>query len=214
MANCGIPPVNDKLISDTPADAKSFALAKKAVRACSDLSSSRAVKSNFENAGFAVSTMQVELKNGAAIERLLISSPNKDVSIRYLGNKCYVGLEQMTPNQSFQLAKIWADAHDAKPNSAYGDGLSDHVAGAWRRFFSEPPRLPVKATYHHRVYVAAYKTWPHGPYAPQRNTAFPIEPFPNVPGAAVMLSHIADCSTYISTMPHSGTCPGADYRPR
>lgn len=214
LAGCGIPPVDKTLISDTPASAESFAIAQKAVRACYGENA----LSKFRKAGFGVSTQQVKLKNGREVTRSIISSPDDDVSVLYRGNSCHVGLKNMTPSQSYQLAQIWVKAFDAKPNSAYGDGLSDHVSGAWRNFFTEPAIIPGKAAYYHRIYIAAYKTWPSGPYDPQRNIPFSIEGiFPDGQGAAVSVSHVIECKPHISTGPRSGAflpCSGPTYKPR
>ena len=76
---------------------------------------------------------------------------------------CWIGLEGVTPKQSVELAQIWVAAFDAKPNSAYGDGLSDHVSGDWYNLFTEPELFPDKTRYKHPVFIAAYKTWTHGP---------------------------------------------------
>lgn len=216
LAGCGIPPVDKTFISNTPANAKSFAIAKRAVEACSDLTNKEKVRRSFQSAGFGISVQQVVAKTGRTISRTIVTSPDKTVSVLYLGNSCYVGLESMTPNQSKQLAEIWAKAFEAEPNSAFGDGLSDHVSGAWRRFFTEPYRIPDKAAYSHRIYISAYKTWPHGPYDPQRNVGFTIPEFPKKPGAAVGLNHVIECRPQVQTGPSSGVflpCSGPEYNP-
>ena len=88
------------------------------------------------------------------------------------------------------------------------DGLSDHVSGAWRNFFTEPARIPDKAAYYHRIYIAAYKTWPSGPYDPQRNLPYRAESiFPDGPGAAVRLSHVTECKPQIKTGPSKWRVP-------
>lgn len=214
LAGCGIPPVDPTLISDTPATAQSFAVAQQAARACYGPNA----LTKFRNAGFGVTPQQVEVRGGRIIERYLISPPDDSVSVIYQKYKCYVGLESMTPDQASQLAQIWVDAYDAKPNSAFGNGLSDHVSGAWRHFFTEPARIPDKAAYYHRIYIAAFKTWPHGPYDPQSHFPYSIEGiFPDTPGAAIRLSHAIECKPHIKTGPKSGAflpCSGPAYRPR
>ena len=130
---------------------------------------------------------------------------------------CWIGLEGVTPKQSVELAQIWVAAFDAKPNSAYGDGLSDHVSGAWCNLFTEPERFPDKARYKHRVFIAAYKTWTHGPYDPQRNTAFKVEGFPKVLGAAIKLSHAIECDPAFYIGPTSVgflPCSEPEFKPR
>ena len=216
LIGCGIPPVDTTLVSKTPADAKSFAVAKQAVRACKSWPNR---EKNFRQAGFGYTTQTVALRNGREISRIIVSSPNDAVSVLIDGSSCYVGLENMTPSQSYELAQIWVQSYGAQPNSTYGDGLSDHVSGAWRNFFTEPARFPDKAAYSHRVYIASYKTWPHGPYDPQRNIAYDIGGiFPkNTPGAAVRLTHVVECIPIVSTGPRSGAflpCSGPDFRPK
>lgn len=217
LAGCGIPPVDTTFISSVPADARSFAVAQKAVRACTDLHNREKVLNSFRQAGFGVSRQQVDIRGGRKIERISISSPDDAVSVLYLGNGCFVGLVNMTPSQSSRLASIWVEAYEAKPNSEFGDGLSDHVSGAWRRYFTEPARFPDKAPYSHRIVIAAYKTWPHGPYDPQRKVGYSIEGiFPDKPGAAVRLSHVIGCNAFVSTGPNSGVilpCSEPDFRP-
>lgn len=216
LIGCEIPPVDTTLISKTPADAKSFAVAKQAVRACKSLTNR---EKNFRRAGFGYSTQPFKLRNGREISRISVSSPNDAVFVLIDGSECYVGLEYMTPSQSYELAQIWVQSYDAQPNSAHGDGLSDHVSGAWRNFFTEPARFPDKAAYSHRVYIASYKTWPHGPYDPQHNIAYDIGDFfpKNRPGAAVKLTHAIKCEPIVSTGPRSGAflpCSGPDFRPK
>lgn len=217
LAGCSIAPVDPTFISTTPADAKSFSVAKRAVNACRDLTSSDLVRRRFERAGFGVSSELASKRNGRIVKRTTISSPDEKVYVLFLGHACYVGLENMTPEQSKQLAQIWANAHNAKPNSAYGDGLSDHVSGAWRRFVEEPYRIPDKAAFSHRIYIAAYKTWPYGPYDPQQHVSYPIADFPKKPGAAVKIVHHIECHSIVETSPTSGvflSCSRPDYRPK
>ncbi|MCV6591965.1 MAG: hypothetical protein OIF48_03365 [Silicimonas sp.] len=217
LVGCGIPPVDTTLISQNPADAQDFSIAKRAVNACKDLRRDK-VRASFLRAGFKVSEKTESLSRNRTLKRLIIQAPSDRVSVFYHGGSCWVGLEGMTPAQSRELASIWVRAHDAKPNSAFGDGLSDHVSGAWRHFFVEPPRFPDKAAYRHRIYIAAYKTWPYGPYDPQNQYGFDIgEIFPAVPGAAVELNHVTECQPIAKTSDRSGAflpCSGPAYRPR
>ncbi|MEM8970745.1 MAG: hypothetical protein AAGD43_01600 [Pseudomonadota bacterium] len=214
IASCGIPPVDTQFISETPADPQSYVIAERAVRACTGLPDRDTVLRSFETAGFGVAVEQVAAQSGRTVPRVIVSPPDEAVVVLYLGNSCYVGLEGMTPSQSAQLAQIWVEAHRAEPNSAFGDGLSDHVAGAWRRFFTEPHRIPDKAAYTHRIFIAAYKTWPHGPYDPQRQVGYSIPAFPEKPGAAISLSHVIQCRPQVSTGPGRGVflpCSGPEY---
>lgn len=217
ISGCTIAPVDPTYISRVPADAQSFAVAQKAVRACYGENA----LDKFRLAGFGVSVQQVKKSNGHQIQHTRISSPDPDVYVLYHGNrnatKCYVGLKGMTPSQSSELAGIWVKAFDAKPNSEFGDGLSDHVSGAWRNYYEEPPRFPDKAAYYHRTNIAAYKTWPYGPYDPQKDFGYDIDGFfPEAPGAAVKLSYIKECRPHVSTGPRSGAflpCSRSDFQP-
>ncbi|WP_424967024.1 hypothetical protein [Dinoroseobacter sp. S375] len=217
VIGCTVPPVDPTFISSVPADPQSFAVAQKAVRACSDPLNKERVLKNFQRAGFTVSQYPVASRFGGTATRIDVSAPDPAVSVLYQSGRCYVGLEGMTPSQSAQLAEIWVNAHNARPNSEFGDGLSDHVSGAWRHFFTEPARVPSKAAYYHRIYIAAYKTWPHGAYDPQSSFAYDISGvFPDKPGAAVELNHAFECKPYHVTGPNSGAylpCSEPDYRP-
>lgn len=216
LAACGIPPMDPTFVSKTPANARSFAVAQDAARAC--IGRDRAASERkFRRAGFGFATQKVKVRGGREIDRFVITPPDDAVSVLYSVGGCHIGLEDMTPSQSAQLAQIWVKAYDAKPNSEFGDGLSDHVSGAWRNFFTEPHRFPDKAAYAHRIYIAAFKTWPQGPYDPQRNVPYNIDGlFPDKPGAAIRLSHVEQCIGHIKTGPRSGAflpCSGATYRP-
>ncbi len=216
LAGCGIPPVDTKFVSQTPAPAADLALARKAVDACTNISPRDEATAALKRAGFIVTEENFTVRRGRTLRRIIVDDPRDRVSVLLDGSSCYVGLVGMTPEQSYSLASVWARKHRAEPNSAFGDGLSDHVSGAWRRFFTEPARLPVKAPYKHRIYIAAYKTWPSGPYDPQRNVAYDIEGlFPDRPGAAVKITHAIECDPIVSTGSRSGAflpCSGPDYR--
>lgn len=190
--SCGIPPVDETFISNTPASAEDMLVARNAVTACGHLPNRAKAKASFEQFGFTILPTEETRGNGKTYSRLKIQAPSPRVKVIFaagksLGGRCYVGVENMTPNQSAELARGWVRKYKANSNSEYGDGLSDHVSGAWRSFFTEVP-------YHHRVYIAAYKTWPHGPYDPQRQFGFDVsDVFPKRPGAAVSLSYAMDC---------------------
>lgn len=62
---CGTTAVNKTYISNAPADAKSFAVATRAVKACADLTNTETVRRNFQRAGFGVSIEEVTVKRGA-----------------------------------------------------------------------------------------------------------------------------------------------------
>lgn len=217
LAACEIPAVDPTYISEVPADARSFARAQKAVRACVIDKDRETALKRFRQAGFDVSERPFKLRSGKTFMRAFVTDPDDKVFVLFIPNGCYVGLRNMTPAQSVQLAQRWVRAFDAKSNAEIGDGLSDHVAGAWRHFFTEPGRLPEKAAYDHRVYIAAYKTWPQGPYDPQRLFADDLSGlFPEAPGAAIRLNHVASCQLAVKSGPWPGKfspCPGPTFRP-
>lgn len=208
LAACGIPPVDTATISTTPANAASFAVAQQAVRACIDMDERDTQIRNFRRAGFDVTI--------SSQGQITVTAPDDAVTVLLHHRSCWVGLEYMTPQQSVQLAQIWVDAYDATSNAANGQGLSSHVANAWRNIFTEPEVFPETPAYRHTIYIAAYKTWPSGPYDPQRGTSFDLgDPFPDVPGAAVSLRHNVACK---SPFPGGGPgsimqCDGPAYRP-
>lgn len=201
-AGCGIPPVDTTYISAVPASAQSFAVAQRAVRACSTVSSPDRVLSNFRKAGFQVSDTRSRTFGGASTELGSIIAPDPTVTVFYEVAQydkrqiaeCNVGLAGMTPEQSKQLADIWVKAHGAKSNAEHGDGLSDHVSGAWRRLYTGPKNAPPEAAYIHRLFITSFKTWPHGPYAVRSHIPSAAkEVFPKKPGAAVRLRQTSEC---------------------
>ncbi len=199
LSACVSSQFDEAMISEIPADASSLAIAQQAVKACASLPDEDGVSRSFKQAGFQVSKQPVALSNGRETERMLVKAPNENVSVLVHGNNCYVGVVGMTPGQSVELAQHWVSKFKAHSNSAHGDGSAEQVAGAWRKFEN-------KVGLEHTVFIAAYKSWPTGPYDPQRNVAFSVSDlFPNVPGAAVKLNYIdrrivdADGGTYVIT---------------
>ncbi|MEM6607096.1 MAG: hypothetical protein AAF689_00855 [Pseudomonadota bacterium] len=163
------------------------------------------VRGAFHRVGFTVSR-RTEVSGNDSYQRTVIAPPIPEISVLFAGNSCWVGLQSMTPEQSTQLAQIWVRAYGARPNSDFGDGLSDHVSGAWRLFFRDPPQFPDRAAYDNRIFIAAYKTWPSGPYDPQRQVGYDVSDlFPrNQPGAAVRLTYVQVCDPIIETGPRRG----------
>ena len=72
VAGCEISPVDTRLVSTVPADAQSFAIAERAVRACTDVTNAEKVRRNFQRAGFEVTVQMVQAKTGRTIQRTLI----------------------------------------------------------------------------------------------------------------------------------------------
>ena len=173
FAGCvGIPPVNTKSISTSPASAVAFKEAQKAVRACTGLPDAPKMFDRFEAIGYRSPLApdvgsKTKLANGKT--RVVVPAVVHDtgeVIVQAGAGYCYVGLRGMTPQQSYALAQILVRSFGATTNASYGEGLSDHVVQAWRIQKGGVPS----------VLIAAHKTWPW-----DRGS------WPAVPGAAVTL---------------------------
>ncbi|TCS60016.1 hypothetical protein EDD52_11626 [Primorskyibacter sedentarius] len=167
LAGCpGIPPVNTATISQTPASNRLFAQAKEAVRICSKLPDWKAVYSAFGAAGYEIRTLDALGQDGRVVQRThFVNGEDAEIFLIATPRGCTVGIENMTPAQSFELAQPWVKAFGAKTNAELGQGLSPHVVQAWRSIRDD-----------RHVYIAAHKTWPADNYV-----------FPDVPGAAATL---------------------------
>ncbi|MEM9395115.1 MAG: hypothetical protein AAGA38_14745 [Pseudomonadota bacterium] len=216
-AACGVPEYEPTYISTVPANSQSYAVAERAVRACIGVGLPGGIKRQFQRAGFDVGVQPIKARNGRLIERTMVTAPDEAVTILILGDTCYVGLEGMTPDQSAQLAKIWARAYGEDADKPVNQDLSDPLSVSWFKSFAEPARMPDKAAFSHQIYIAAYKTWPNGRYDPQRTVGYDILDFPQKPGAAVMLRHKVLCNPHVINGPLSGaflSCSSKpDYRP-
>ena len=83
---------------------------------------------------------------------VILEKPGTDVVV-LLGasggeGACIVGLEGMTPQQSFELAKPWVKTFGVRTNAERGQGLAKNAVEAWGTI--EENRI---------VYIAAFKTW-------------------------------------------------------
>ncbi|MEL6466499.1 MAG: hypothetical protein AAFQ58_16155 [Pseudomonadota bacterium] len=145
--------VNQTLVSTTPATPQEFSEAKSAASVCGRhapnwVAASTALKAE----GYA----ETEDPRLASIQRaqraVILEKPGIDVVV-LLGARggegaCIVGLEGMTPQQSFELAQPWVKKFDARTNAERGQGLAKNTVQAWGTL--EEKRI---------VYIAAFKTW-------------------------------------------------------
>lgn len=167
LAGClGIPPVNTATISENPASAQRYAAARQAVKICSRLPDTEAVMRGFEALGYKRSRLEFTTNDGRTIVSESINSQNTDLKIIASSQGCTIGLEGMTPDQSFQLAQPWVRKFGLVTNESLGQGLSPHVVQAWQF-----PRFA-----HSEILVSAGRTWHIGSGLSS-----------NVPGASVRL---------------------------
>ena len=146
-------PVNESLISTSPAGAQQFAAAKNAAANCArNAPDWAAVEIALKRAGYS-ETSDDRLR---AIQRdqkaVILEAPDTDVIV-LVGSAgregaCIVGLKDMTPQQSYELALPWAKKYGALTNEERGQGLADDAIQAWGSL--EDDRI---------VYIAAFKTW-------------------------------------------------------
>ncbi|MEM8978879.1 MAG: hypothetical protein AAGD04_05305 [Pseudomonadota bacterium] len=168
LLGCGVS-VDEDLISTQPAPKLEFVEARKAAALCAKHAPDwAALEEAFKSAGyakskdprlagFARSTGTAVLDKANTGMRVLVGEKNDQEGA------CIIGLEGMTPEQSFALAQPWVGAFEAVTNAERGQGLSQNAAQAWASFEAE--RI---------IYIVAYKTW---------NVLFQ-------PGAAVRLIYI------------------------
>lgn len=150
LAGCpGIPDVNTSTISETPASTQRYNAAKEAVRICSRYPDTEAVLRGFEALGYKRTRFELTTKDGQTLVSESINSQNSDLKIFASSAGCTIGLEGMTPEQSFQLVQPWVRKYGLVTNASLGQGLSPHVVQAWQ--FPEFPTTQVLAS--------AGKTW-------------------------------------------------------
>ena len=153
-------------ISSVPASSSQFRIAQTAVSICGqNFPGLESTASNLRAAGFQ-ETQNPRFTGISSLQRFIIFE-HPDASILVgLANRgqrvCLVGLEGMTPNQSFSLAQAWVKRYGATTNAENGQGLSSQVVQAWQ-----------SANLDRTVFIAALKSFP----------------FFEKPGAAVRLTH-------------------------
>lgn len=160
--------VDQTMISQAPIPSGQIAYARKAVEICGSH------VPNMQNAQDALlangyrETTDERLANIRRTQRVTILENDNSNVIVLLGsqgrrNICVVGLEGLTPQQSYSLALPWVKKFDAQTNAERGQGLSNNASQAWGVI--EEERI---------VNIVAYKTWD----------------ILDAPGAAVRLIHI------------------------
>ena len=157
----------DGISQSTPVEASDdqFAFASQAAKVCSDnFPDYKAAEAKFKSLGYE----EVGWQAGYRYYR----SESTDV-ILIIGRMakeriCIVGLENMTPDQSYKLALPWVNKYDAVTNAERGQGLSDKAVQAWASFGDS-----------WNVYIAADKSWQEK-----------REPFPKTPGASIRLIYL------------------------
>ena len=162
----GIPPVNTDTISQNPATPQRYAAALQAVNICSKLPDTEAVMSGFEALGYKRTRLVLTTYDGTVTSSDSINSKSTDLKIIASSEGCTIGLEGMTPEQSFQLAQPWVKRFGLVTNESLGQGLSPHAVQAWQF-----PTYP-----HTQILASAGKTW----YVGSGVTS-------DVPGASVRL---------------------------
>ncbi|MEP5732249.1 MAG: hypothetical protein ABJL67_23105 [Sulfitobacter sp.] len=152
LAGCA-KPVNQKLVSTTPATPQQFSEAKSAASVCGRHAPNWVAASTALKAKGYTETKNARLASIQRAQRAVILENSGTDVIVLLGSRgdegaCFVGLAGMTPQQSFELAQPWVKKFDARTNAERGQGLAKNAVQAWGTL--EEKRI---------VYVAAYKTW-------------------------------------------------------
>ncbi|MEM6638085.1 MAG: hypothetical protein AAF667_19615 [Pseudomonadota bacterium] len=150
LAGCpGIPPVNTATISDTPASAERFLAAQEAVGICTRFPDAEAVLSGFEVLGYQRSRPEFTTFDGRTFVLDFIDAQDMDLKVVASSEGCTIGLEGMTPDQSFQLVQPWVAKFGLVTNESLGQGLSPHAVQAW-----QAPMFP-----HSQILASAGRTW-------------------------------------------------------
>lgn len=145
--------VDQALISEVPVSALQFSDAQRAAEICGRnapnwIGAEETLKAN----GY-VETTDERLSNIQRTQRaVILESSNSDVLV-LLGSRggegaCVIGMNGMTPQQSFELALPWVSQFGAQTNADRGQGLANNAVQAWGVL--EENRI---------VYIAAFKTW-------------------------------------------------------
>ncbi len=174
VSACGIPQVDSSTISGSPASAKYFTKAQKAVEMCSRLPDREAAIAGFRSLGYNTSHWEFTTRSGKKSTSGISLQEHDDQLFIYLSEtSCIVGLKNMTPQQSYQLAQPWVRKYRAIANEKLGQGLSDHAVQAWQT-------KPANGV---RVLISAGKTWHWD------SNSIP-ETFRKSPGASVRLIYL------------------------
>lgn len=163
------PVLNTETISSTPASARNIAKARQIANICSRFPNRDAVFDGLQALGHTSGQLRIVLNNGKElVGGRTVQFDDGKVIATVSEEHCFIGLRDMTPDQSFALANTWAKHFDLQTNAESGQGLSDRVVQAWR----------AKTNPGTQILVAAHKTWPHQG-----------SPWPKEPGAAITLRY-------------------------
>ncbi len=142
-----------------------FAFASQAAKVCSDnFPNEKAAEAKFKS-------LEYEEVGGQTGFRYYRSESTDVILVIGRMSKeriCIVGLENMSPDQSYKLALPWVNKYGAITNAERGQGLSKKVVQAWASFDDN-----------RNVYIAASKSWQES-----------REPFPKTPGASIRLIYL------------------------
>ncbi|MFW2545503.1 hypothetical protein ACN2XU_22975 [Primorskyibacter sp. 2E107] len=140
-------------MSAEPVTAERFAVAEAAAATCGAMAPNWAgLEVQLKAAGY-VETDDAALKAAGRREGAVILEDPTSGALVLIGSRggegtCIVGMEGLTPQQSYGLALPWVKSFDLQTIVERGQGLAKNAVQAWGRL--EPDR---------DVYVAAYKTW-------------------------------------------------------
>ncbi len=152
LAGCDTP-VDPKQISATPASARAFAQAQKAVTICGkNFPKLEKTAVALRAAGFKETT-EGQFAGINRMPRFAVMQNSEGDVLVVLGNRservCLVGVEDLTPQQAFDLAQPWVRQYVATTNAENGQGLSKSVVQAWR-----------SQDLDRTVFISATKTFP------------------------------------------------------
>lgn len=145
--------VDDDLISKTPASAQQFAEAKKAAATCGVHAPNwKALEAAYLSMGYSETQDKKRISVQKSQGVVILEKAGTDMVIM-VGSRggegmCIVGLKNMTPQQSYELAQPWVKKFGLLTNAERGQGLSDLMVQVWGK--TEERRV---------IYVGARKTF-------------------------------------------------------
>ena len=147
------PAVDTSLISRTPAPAAAVERAETALAICArNLQDYAETVRLIAAAGFAETRSSILAEPQSRFRFRSFASARHGVEITIVQqdreNLCLVGVDDLTPAQSFDLAAPVAEMFGAVTNAERDNGLANNAVEAWALF--GPDR---------NLYIAAYKTW-------------------------------------------------------
>lgn len=146
-------PVDQSQVSTVPVSQQQFSDAQNAAEICGRFAPDMDRTEQVLRSGGYTDAQKEIFVNTARDQRItILESPNSDTIVVLLARRieglCVVGLEGMTPEQSFQLALPWVEKFGALTNAERGQGLANNAVQAWAS--SNEDRL---------INIAAYRTF-------------------------------------------------------